>query len=255
MVGEIKVLGVKITPITGRGLNEAIGDIIRARKKELVLNVNVHAINQAMKYPWMRDLFNGAAIVFCDGYGVLLGARILGHAIPERITYADWLWDLSAYCEKNGFSYYFLGAKEGVAVKAAEKLKERFPRLHIVGVRNGYFNKTGNENKEVIGEINRVSPDILIIGFGMPDQERWLLEHWEKIDARVALTGGACFDFISGVMRRAPRWMSQNGLEWLFRLMLEPRRLFMRYMVGNPLFIFRVIKEAITGKVTHEQKQ
>jgi N-acetylglucosaminyldiphosphoundecaprenol N-acetyl-beta-D-mannosaminyltransferase len=245
---EIRILGIKVNPLTAEELNRKIGEIIRERRKELVLNVNVNAINQALKHPFMKELLNSAAIVFCDGHGVMLGARILGHNIPERITYADWMWDLSGYMEKEGISYYFLGAEEGIAKKAAEKLVERFPLLKIAGVRNGYFDKSkGPENDAVIEEINRVSPDVLVVGFGMPAQERWLKENWERINAKVALTGGGCFDFISGSVKRAPRWMMNLWLEWFFRLLLQPRRMFYRYVVGNPLFLLRVIVERLKG--------
>lgn len=243
---EIRILDIKVNPLTVGELNREIGDIIREGRKELVLNVNVNAINQAIKHPFMKELLNDAAIVFCDGHGVILGAKILGHQIPERITYADWMWDLSAYMEKEGFSYYFLGAEEGIAAEAAERLIERYPKLKVAGTRNGYFDKGESpENDAVIEGINRVAPDVLVVGFGMPAQERWLRDNWERIDARVALTGGACFDFISGRVRRAPRWMMALWLEWFFRLLLQPRRMFYRYVVGNPLFIAKVIWERV----------
>lgn len=245
---EISVLGIKVNPITEDELNGEIARIIRAGRKELVLNVNVNAINQALKHSFMKELLNRAGIVFCDGYGVILGARILGADIPERITYADWMWSLSALCEREGFSFFFLGAREGIAQQAAEKLRERYPSLKVVGIRNGYFAKTGPENDAVIEQINRSRPDILVLGLGMPAQERWLSENWEKVDARIALTGGACFDFISGTVKRAPRWMADNGMEWLYRLLLEPRRMFTRYVIGNPLFMLRVICQRISGK-------
>jgi N-acetylglucosaminyldiphosphoundecaprenol N-acetyl-beta-D-mannosaminyltransferase len=242
----IKILGIRVDPLTTDELNFEIGKIIREGRKELVLNVNVNAINQALRHPWMAELLNSAAIVFCDGYGVILGAKVLGYHIPERITYADWLWDISSFCESEGFSFFFLGAEEGIAKTAADRLRKKFPRLKIVGTKNGYFDKTGAENDEVIKEINNVSPDILIVGFGMPTQELWLKENWHRINAHVALTGGACFDFISEIMRRAPRWMSDYGMEWLFRLLLEPRRMFTRYVIGNPLFLLRIIKERLS---------
>jgi N-acetylglucosaminyldiphosphoundecaprenol N-acetyl-beta-D-mannosaminyltransferase len=243
---EISILGIKVNPITEDELNREIARIIRAGGKELVLNVNVNAVNQALKHPFMKELLNRAGIVFCDGYGVILGARILGASIPpERITYADWMWSLSALCEREGFSFYFLGAREGIAAIAADKLRGKYPSLKIVGIRSGYFTNTGRENEKVIDLINRSRPDILVLGLGMPLQERWLADNWTKIDARVALTGGGCFDFISGTVKRAPRWMSDNGLEWLFRYLLEPRRMFVRYIIGNPLFIARVIRERL----------
>jgi N-acetylglucosaminyldiphosphoundecaprenol N-acetyl-beta-D-mannosaminyltransferase len=241
----VRILGIKVTLITQDELSCAIGRIVRRGDKELILNVNIHAINQALKHPFMKDLLNHAAIVFCDGYGVILGGKILGIDIPERITPADWLWNLSALCERDGHSFYFLGGREGIAAQAADKLKERHPNIRIVGVRNGYFSKKGPENEEVIREINAAHPDILLVGFGMPLQEQWLSANWAKIDAHAALPVGALFEFIAGTVRRAPRWMADNGLEWLFRYLLEPRRMFVRYIIGNPLFIARVVKERV----------
>lgn len=245
---EISILGIKVNPITESELNREIARIITREQKELILNVNVNAINQALKHPFMKELLNRARIVFCDGYGVVMGARILGAVIPERITYADWMWSLSALCEREGFSFYFLGAREGIAARAAEKLRERYPSLKIAGIQNGYFAKTGRENDAVIDRINRSRPDILVLGLGMPAQEHWLSANWERVNAHIALTGGACFDFISGTVRRAPRWMADNGLEWVYRLLLEPRRMFVRYIIGNPLFLVRIIRQRMTGK-------
>jgi N-acetylglucosaminyldiphosphoundecaprenol N-acetyl-beta-D-mannosaminyltransferase len=190
---------------------------------------------------------NSAEIVFCDGAGVVLGARILGNHIPQRITYADWTWQLAEFAEPRGFTLFFLGARPGVADKAAANLKARYPDLRIVGTHHGYFDKTPGsaENEAVIEQINTVRPNILIVGFGMPLQERWLMENWDRIDANVALTGGAVFDYVSGELQRAPRWMTDNGLEWLGRLLIEPRRLWRRYLIGNPLFLWRVLKQRL----------
>jgi N-acetylglucosaminyldiphosphoundecaprenol N-acetyl-beta-D-mannosaminyltransferase len=242
---QLSILGIKVNPITTEQLNREIVRFVREGRKEMVLNVNVNAFNQAAVHPFMAALLNRAGIVFCDGYGVVLAGRILGATIPERITYADWMWSLASICELEGLRLYFLGARPGIAEQAAAKLRRACPALEIVGIRDGYFDKTGVENDRVIEAINRERPDILVLGMGMPEQERWLAENWERIDARVALTGGACFDFVSGAVRRGPRWMTDRGLEWLFRLMLEPRRMFRRYVIGNPLFLARVIGQRV----------
>ena len=243
----VNVLGVHVHPITIPHLHACIARFVRERKHALVLNVNVNAINLAYTYPWLRHFFNQADLVFCDGAGVILGARILGSHIPQRITYADWMWELAAFCEQEGFSLFFLGARPGVARKAAERLWNRYPHLRIVGIYHGYFDKTPGspENEEVIARINAAHPDILIVALGMPLQEQWLMENWKRLQANVFLTGGAVFDYVSGVLRRGPHWMTEHGLEWLARLFLEPRRLWRRYLLGNPLFIYRVIKQRL----------
>ena len=165
--------------------------------------------------------------------------------MPQRITYADWIWQLAEFAEARNFSLFFLGAQPGVADRAAARLKERFPRLRIVGTQHGYFSKeAGNaENESVVDRINRLRPNILIVGFGMPLQERWLMDNWDRIQADIGLTGGAVFDYVSGEVPRTSSWMTDHGLEWLGRLIIEPRRLWRRYLIGNPLFIWRVMKQ------------
>lgn len=242
---RIDVLGVGVDPITVEELHEEIWRYIREGRHALVLNANVHCLNLAYRDHELRDLLNGAEIVFCDGSGVMLAARILGRRIPERITYADWMWRLADFAASEGFSLYFLGARPGIARKAAEQLEEPHPDLKIAGIHHGYFDRTPGspENEAVVEEINAVSPDILVLGFGMPLQERWLMQNWDRIDARVALTGGAVFDYVSGELRRGPRLLTDNGFEWLARLLVEPGRLWKRYVVGNPLFLLRVLHQ------------
>jgi len=213
----------------------------------IVLSGNVYSFNLAYEQAWLRDFFNQADIVRLDGAGVRLGAWILGYQTSSRMTWADFAWDLAKFAALRDFTFFFLGARPGVADKAAANLKARFPDLRILGTHHGYFDKTPGsaENEAVIDQINAVKPNILIVGFGMPKQERWLLENWERIDANITLTGGAVFDYISGELRRAPRWMTDNGLEWLGRLLIEPRRLWKRYIIGNPLFMWRVLKQRL----------
>ena len=130
-----------------------------------------HGLNIAYRQQWLRDFLNRADLVFCDGAGVILGARILGSAIPQRITYADWMWQLAEFATPRDWSFFFLGGRPGVAQKAADRLKTRYPGLQIASVRHGYFDKTPGsaENEAVIRAINAAKPDLLIVGFGMPD--------------------------------------------------------------------------------------
>lgn len=244
-MGRVNVLGVGVDPITVEELHAEIGRLVREEDHALVLNVNAHCLNLCYRDPGLRDLLNSAAIVFCDGVGVMLAARILGRRIPERITYADWMWQLAAFAESEGLSFYFLGGRPGFAALATKRLKERFPALKIVGVRHGYFDRAAGspENEAVIEEVNAASPDILLVGFGMPLQEYWLAENWDRVNASVGLTGGAVFGYVSGKLVRGPRVLRENGLEWLARLLVEPRRLWRRYLLGNPLFLLRVVKQ------------
>ena len=240
----VDILGVPVHPLTVAELHGYLGGVIDSGQRARVLHVNAHGLNLAFEQPWLRDYLNQVELVFCDGVGVILGARLLGHDIPERITYADWMWQLAEFAAGRGDSLFFLGARPGVAQAAAERLTACFPGLVIAGVQHGYFDRTRDhpENRHVIEQINRARPSILLVGMGMPLQERWLCENWDALDVNVALTGGAVFDYMSGELQRAPRWMTDHGLEWLGRLLIEPQRLWRRYLVGNPLFLGRVLR-------------
>ncbi|MGH3146951.1 MAG: WecB/TagA/CpsF family glycosyltransferase [Rubrobacter sp.] len=245
---RVDVLGVGVDPVTVEGLQAEVGRLIRGRKRGVVLNANVRCLNFCYEDPELRAFLNGADLVFCDGAGVMLAARILGGHLPERITYADWAWHLAAFAETQGFSLYLLGARPGVAEKAASRLKARHPDLEIVGVRNGYFDRTAGsqENEAVVAGINAATPDILLVGLGMPVQEHWLMHNRDGLKAGVALTGGAVFDYVSGELRRGPRALTDNGFEWLARLVVEPRRLWRRYLIGLPLFMMRVLGQRLS---------
>ena len=245
--GRIDVLGVGVDPITVDELHAEIARLVRSGKLGLVLNVNAHCLNLCYKDSALRDSLNGADVVFCDGAGVMLAARMLGGRIPARITYAAWIWRLAGFAAAEGFSFYFLGARPGVAQEAATRLRERYPGLRIVGVRHGYFDHSAGsaENEAVLEEINATAPDILLVGLGMPLQERWLTQNRHRLDARVALSGGAVFDYASRRVRRGPRILTERGFEWLARLLNEPRRLWRRYLLGNPLFLLRVLRQLL----------
>ncbi|MCA9941234.1 MAG: WecB/TagA/CpsF family glycosyltransferase [Anaerolineales bacterium] len=238
------IFNVPVDALTVDQLHAWILRSVRRNERALVLNVNVHALNLAYEQGWFADYLNQAEIVFCDGAGVMLAARLLGFHIPERITYADWMWQFAAFAAEHQLSFYFLGGQPGVAAAAGDKLRARFPDLRIAGIQHGYFDKTpgSSENEAVVQEISRLQPNILLMGLGMPLQERWLQENWPRLNANIALTGGAVFDYLSGQLQRAPAWMTNNGLEWLGRLLIEPKRLWRRYVLGNPLFFWRVLQ-------------
>ena len=130
------------------------------------------------------------------------------------------------------------------------------PNLGIVGIHHGYFDHTSgsSENETVIQQINAANPDVFVVGFGMPLQEWWLKENWDRVNADVAITLGAIFDYVSGELRREPRFLTDNGFEWLARLFIEPRRLWRRYMVGNPVFLMRVLVQRLTEESSRRRR-
>lgn len=244
---KVDVLGVGVDALTVGELHAEIERMVRGGDHALILHANPHLLNLSYCNPWLRGFLNRASIVFCDGVGVMLGAWILGRHLPEKIPYTDWIWQSAEFAEPRGFTFFFLGASPGVADKAAARLRERFPKLRIVGVHHGYFDKTPGspENEAVIRKINAARPNLLLVAFGMPLQERWLMENWERIEVNVGLTGGAVLDYTSGEMRRGPRLLTDNGLEWLARLIIEPRRLWKRSVIGSPLFLLRVLRQRL----------
>lgn len=245
MMRKVNLLGVGIDPLT---LEQALSYILNSvaqHRRLLVAHANITGLNLAYEQEWLRAFYNRCDLVYCDGMGVALAARWLGHTIPERYTLADWAWPLAGRATQQGASLYLLGNPPGVAERAAGRLRQRFPTLRIAGARHGYFDKTpgSTENQAVIDQINLAQPDLLLVGFGMPLQERWLAENWSSLNVRVAITCGALFEYLSGDLRRGPRWMTQSYLEWLARLLISPRRYLRRYLRDLPLFACRVFRQ------------
>jgi N-acetylglucosaminyldiphosphoundecaprenol N-acetyl-beta-D-mannosaminyltransferase len=209
-----------------------------------VMYVNAHVLNQSREEPALREALNAADLVYCDGYGVRLAAKALEVQIPHRMTGADWIWDLAGLCEVAGLSIYLLGSEPGYAAEAAERLRRRHPLLRIAGAHHGYFEVGSPHDDRVLEDINARKPDILLVGMGTPKQELWVERNAGQVEAGVLWTVGALFDYVSGRTPRAPAWLADNGLEWIFRLAIEPQRMWRRYLLGNPVFVSRVIAQA-----------
>jgi N-acetylglucosaminyldiphosphoundecaprenol N-acetyl-beta-D-mannosaminyltransferase len=242
----INLLNVNVSKIRLYELLESCLKAVQEKARKIVVYANIHALNLACELDWFRDFYNRPdTLVFCDGAGVQLGARLLGKTIPERYTPPDWFPDLCQICAENKISLFFLGTHPGITEKVANIYIGQYPNLIISGTHHGYFkkDKDGDENKEVLRQINQANPNILVIGFGMPLQEKWLSENLQDLNANVYITVGAMFDFLAGETYRGPRWMTDHGFEWLARLFTEPRRLWRRYLIGIPLFFWRVIKQ------------
>jgi N-acetylglucosaminyldiphosphoundecaprenol N-acetyl-beta-D-mannosaminyltransferase len=244
---EVNLLKTRFHKVRVNELIEFVTKAAKLDKKTVVGNVNVRAMNFAYEFPWYRDFLNKAELVFCDGFGVLLGAKLEGYSVQSvhRMTCPDYIENLALACEKQDVSLFLLAGKPAVVDKAIAKLKAIAPNLKIQG-HHGHFEKSGEENDSVIDKINKFQPGILYVGFGMPLQERWILDNINRIEARVFLPLGACLDFYTGSVYRGPTWMTDRGLEWLTRFFTEPQRLWERYIVGNPLFFYRLLKHRIT---------
>jgi len=242
-IRTISLLGVNVHAIM---LDQLIDFIVQScldHHKAIVAYVNIYSMNLAYHLSWFRDFLNACDRVFCDGFGVKWAAQFLYRTDMYRCTPPDWIPLLARKFARHHLTMYFLGAKPGITEKAAAELIDQTPGLKVVGMHHGYFDKSSEsgEQQAIIDEINRLRPNLLVLGFGMPAQERWIMDHWTELDVDVALPAGALFDYMAGEVYRAPLWMTDHGLEWLGRLLIEPRRLWKRYLVGNPLFVWRVL--------------
>lgn len=209
-----------------------------------VMYANAHVLNEARSDHGLRAALEAADVVYCDGYGVRLAARALEHEVPHRMTGADWVWELATLCAAQDRSVYLLGSEPGVAAEAAERLRRWAPGLDVVGHHHGFFEPGSPHDERVIEELNAHRPDIVLVGMGTPKQELWVEHNAGRLDVDVLWTVGALFDYVSGRVPRAPGWLADNGLEWIFRLAIEPQRMWRRYLLGNPVFVSRVLAQA-----------
>ncbi len=241
----VDFLGVKITSLSLDELLEEIEISLTSSKRLLVGNVNVHAMNLAVESQYFRDSLKKCDIVFCDGFGVKLGAALLGTRIKQRFTPPDFIDSLMRLLVESKGSVFLLGSIEGIAEKAGEALQRRNPGLVIAGSHHGFFNKNRGqpENQAVVEMINGSHAKLLLVGLGMPAQEQWLVDYWEDLNVQVAMTVGALFDTVSGAIPRAPKIFTEHGMEWLARLVIEPGRLWKRYLIGLPTFFGRVLRQ------------
>ncbi len=225
-----------------------VGDGGGARR---VMYVNAHVLNQSQESPALHEALTNADLVYCDGYGVRLAAKAMEAEVPHRMTGADWVWGLASLCETQELSVYLLGSDPGVAAEAADRLRRWYPRLEVVGTHHGYFETGSEHDQRVVEDINRCRPDIVLVGMGSPKQEAWVQAHAHELETDVLWTVGALFDYVSGRVPRAPAWLADNGLEWIFRLAIEPNRMWRRYLLGNPQFVSRVMTQARHRHAVH----
>lgn len=237
---KIRVANIPVTLFTVDTLNNAIKSAVINCDQKIFLHANAYLVELAnTKEDWLIDFFNESDYTICDGAGIQLAARLTNQSIPEKIPYNTWIWELIRFLSANELSIFLLGSDSSTIVKAKNKLLDAEPNLNIKGYHHGYFNKERDhsENLAIINTINKLKPDLLLVGFGMPIQEKWVKENKDNLDAKVILTCGGAFDFISGNKPVAPKAFRKLYLEWLYRFLLEPKRLFRRATVSNWNFI------------------
>jgi N-acetylglucosaminyldiphosphoundecaprenol N-acetyl-beta-D-mannosaminyltransferase len=235
---RVNILGIGVMPLDLARAAETLERWRTERQRKYVCLISVHGLVIAQRDPAIRSALNGSDIAAEDGMPLVWWSRLAGFTQARRVCGSDLLDTVCDYGLSRGYRHYFYGASPQVVELLTERLSRRHPALIVAGYRSPPFRPlTADEEAEDIAAINEARPDFVWIGLGMPKQEKWMVEHLGKIDATALIGVGAAFDFHAGTKPRAPIWMQRSGLEWLFRLMTEPRRLAHRYLIDNVLFL------------------
>jgi len=215
---------------------------IASGRRDYVCLVNVHAVMEAHRDPALRAIYNAAGLALPDGMPLVWAAHVAGLGDVRRVYGPDLMLSVCAQAAREGWACYFYGGAPGTGERLAEELARRFPGFRSAGAHDPPFRTlTDEEVRADVARINAARPEVVFVGLGCPKQERWMAAHREALEAPVLAGVGAAFDFVTGRVPQAPRWMMGLGLEWLFRLVQEPRRLWYRYLVYNPLFVIHFL--------------
>lgn len=247
------VLGVRVDavqiPEMIRRMEQWIAEGPRGRYVTLT---NVHAIMEAQAQPAFKQVLNQAASVCPDGMPLVWVGRRSGFAMPRRVYGPDLLWDFCRATEDKGYSHFFYGGGPGIAQRLAAELKAHFPGMGVAGCYSPPFRPlSAEEDAAIVSQINGAAPDLLWVGLGCPKQEFWMHQHAGRLRVPLMLGVGQAFDIYAGSLRQAPRWMREHGLEWLFRLCREPRRLGRRYLVYNSRFVAAALRQMLVQRSYH----
>ena len=236
------VFGVPFFCGTMREALQKIDELVQSRKPQPVAFINAHCLNIAYKNREYQQILKACPVVFADGIGAKIGAKILGYKVEENVNGTD-MFPLLA---EHPYRIYLFGGAPGVAAKAVEKAQALNGKAEFVGCADGFFQ--AKSESEIFAEIADLKVDILLVALGVPKQEEWIHRNLGKLSGCVAIGVGGLLDFVSERIPRAPMWMRKCNIEWCFRLYCEPLRLFKRYIIGNPLFIGRVLLNKLWRK-------
>ena len=247
MTKRINILGVGINVLNLKTALAAIATAVRARRKGYICVTGVHGVMEAQDDPAFKKILNDAFLCTPDGMPMVWAGKLNGHREMSRVYGPDLMLDVCAWSEISGVKQFFYGGADGVAELLAQKLKEKFPKLQVVGTFTPPFRAlNADELKKLQSQVRAAAPDIFWVGLSTPKQEKFMAEFLPQLDATLMIGVGAAFDFHTGRVRQAPRWMQHSGLEWFYRLCQEPRRLAKRYFKNNPLFALKIIGQ-LTG--------
>jgi N-acetylglucosaminyldiphosphoundecaprenol N-acetyl-beta-D-mannosaminyltransferase len=249
---RVNVLGVGVSAINiGQALETIDGWIARAERRYVCVT-GVHGVMESQRDETVRSIHNAAGLVTPDGMPLVwLGRATVGEHV-DRVYGPELMLAVCEQSRMHGYRHYFYGGAPGVPEQLAARLQARFPGLQVCGAFSPPFGAVSPEEDEAtVRRINDARPDIVWVGLSTPKQERWMHLHRDRLDAPVLVGVGAAFDFHAGLKRQAPRWIQRSGLEWLFRLLTEPRRLWRRYLRNNPEFAWKLLLQA-AGVVRYE---
>lgn len=248
------ILGMRVDYVTYDSVWELICRKINNSESGYICVGTVHMVMESFDNSYFREIVNMADIVTPDGMPLVWGLKLLGIKNAQRVYGPELTPFICKKAEESSIPVGFYGGSQKTLELMIRNLKVRFPNLKITYAYSPPFRKlTDEEDKKVIDEINSSGARILFVGLGCPKQERWMYEHKDKVKA-VMIGVGAAFDFIAGVKPRAPEWMQNMGLEWLFRLLTEPKRLWKRYLYNNPRFIYHFGKQVLKEKIFENKK-
>lgn len=238
---RVTILDTVIDVLNVQDTIDLVEKYVKTKTPLHLMGVNADKINEVNQNERMKQIVNSCGIINADGASVILASKYLKKPLPERVAGIDLMQSLVALSEEKGYSVYLLGAKQEVVEKTAEVIKNKHPNLNLLGIHNGYFKE--NDWPNISKELKQKKPDFVFVGITSPMKE-YLIEFLQEDGNNSVFMGvGGSFDVISGAIPRAPMWMQKCNLEWLFRVIQEPKRLFKRYFVGNWKFIVSIYKE------------
>lgn len=244
---RVNVLGVGISVLNLDSASAAVLQALENKQRGYVCVTGVHGVSEAQKDAGLRQILNGAFLNTPDGVPTVWMGRLQGFHGIQRVYGPDLMLKVCELSVSKGFSHFLYGGGPGVAEELQRRLQARFPGLKILGRYTPPFRDLARqEAADLIELVSKLKPDVFWVGLSTPKQERFMAAFWQRLDATLFFGVGAAFDFHAGRVRQAPRWMQRSGLEWLFRLFCEPRRLWKRYLKNNPLFLWRAFLQ-LTG--------
>lgn len=245
VIPKSNIAGVPISKLDLAETLRMFCDFIDNREKKRICVTPVNNIVWANQDKELMTLYGTSDMNLADGVPVVWASRFLNDPVGGRVTGLDVLPAFSELSAQKGYVSYYMGAKEGVAKLLAENFIARYPGLKIGGYYSPPFAKkfTDAENEKIISLINEVNPDVLWVSLTSPKQDFWINEHFHKLNVRIAIGVGAAFEVCSGMIDRSPVWMQRNGLEWFYRFIKEPRRLFKRYFIEAPMFFILIFRQ------------